>query len=998
MATEVEEFFRRILPSVGFPVVTTLRAKTYPQQFSCESLADFFRALGVQKQKCNEQYRELYFGLSTVEQRFVINAAGVVQVRPASNCRYIRVLALDVDIDPIGFLKGDTDVPCYHTQEDAIAGVKAFANKIGFNQPYIVSSGYGLHVYWPFEEHIDTDEWWLLAQRFKAVCAFVDCRLIADQSRVTDRAGILRVPASWNFKVEADPREVRILEDCAHIPWPHTFYSEALDFFIKANGVGLNFVLPRAGTGPKIKKATMKALVDLDVDFPDKEKADFKEIYKKCNWVKDWMEHPAERREPAWKCIVDLSVHTKFIMKDGTVCEGRDLAIFVSKAYPGYDEAETIKKYDLAAANPKLASRYCTSLQVAKSSPCNTCLYREHVNTPLSLPSISLPVAEVKVETPIIVAGQAVAVEERTFPRPPFPYEIGEDGGVYMRMKNPETGEKSATKRIYEYTLLPVARIRDENSDNDFIEVEIKLPHNVTRRFQILGGDLQDEKAVRRILGNKGVLAQKAEMDALVKYIIAYAAVIQRAEPAKNNYNTFGWKERNTLDSKFVFYDAVVKPGGLIVPYKNTVHSLRDIGPYASARGSLDKWKEAFRIYEDVEGMEPYIINLMLSFGAPLLAFLNEFGMIYNLYGSGGEGKSSSILIATSVWGLPSVGHALAHDTAASILDTMGTLSSIPMAFDELTKMPAGVLSEFAYTLSNGRGKNRLKESGERRLNNYHWQTFVLGSSNHSLYGKLAELPAGNDAHGYRILELESPPGNVEVNKRMNEVKHILNENYGVAGREYMRYVLENIEVVTAKTREARDNYSDPTRGKERFWIAAQACIQTAGYITKDMGLHNYEAGKLLEYMERMAPRAAIQSIAGDPVSKLNDYMMQNLNNTIKIVDEQVVNLDLDFVRLNSIGVRLESSGGQVVRAFIPSGSIERWCKNNDVDVTWLRSELMKTKVILRITKKRMGVGTKFFSVMANCWELDMQHPLVTGVARKDLERPNVIQLMGEGK
>lgn len=373
MTTEVEEFFRRILPKKGFPVVTTLRKGTAPQQFSCESLTNFFKVVGEQKLKCEEQKRELYFCLSTLEKRSIVSADGKYHTRIATNCKYIRVLALDIDVDPTGVYKNR---PCYVSQAEAIHGVKFLCEKLGFNQPYIVSSGYGLHVYWPFEEHVSTDDWWLLAVRFKAVCMAVDPRLLADPTRATDRAGILRVPASWNFKSTDFPKEVAILETAADIAWPFAFYSECLDLYISSNSIALDVNMPAKGVGPRVKKAT---LVDLSLEYPATEKADFKELYSKCPWIKNYMENPANRSEPEWKAMIDLSLHTKFTRKDGTVCEDLDMAEFVSKAYPGYTLADTVTKRNQAlrvqaeaAGGPDPTARTCFSLEAAKAGPCRT--------------------------------------------------------------------------------------------------------------------------------------------------------------------------------------------------------------------------------------------------------------------------------------------------------------------------------------------------------------------------------------------------------------------------------------------------------------------------------------------------------------------------------------------------------------------------------------------------------------------------------------------------
>lgn len=982
MMTETEDFFNTILSDKGFPVIAIFRGKSLLQQLACESISDFFRILNLQYEQCNGTQKSIHFGISTLAQKYIFDKTGKYQTRVVSNCAWIKSLILDIDIDPDGLMNNDLNRPCYLTQEEAILGVSHLCAQLSLPNPIIVNSGYGLHVYWPFSEQIDTKLWKEIAAKFKAVCYHIDSRLVVDSSRVADCTSLLRAPESSNNKDSQQPKAVKIIQKYSSVFWAARYFEQHLDFYIKEKSIILGHL--------KVKPA----IGELAPLF-DNEKAEFSQIYKKCNWFRDYMDNPEHRHYNDWHASINLATKGKYTFEKGEifngevlheqlVLEGEQLAIYFSQDYSKYDEEETLFQYQDALNAGGKSARLCATLETYKPHACAECKYKPYVNTPLQLPTRALPADEIVVEKPITIAGELVASERTVFPKPPYPYYIGEDGGVYMNMKGPE-GQKLPSKVIYEYRIIPLGRIHNTVEETESVEIELQLPYNQIRRFAIPGGTFHDSKSLTKILGDRGVYIRQDAMKYLVDYLISYTKEIQKSERATTLYPSFGWKDKHTEEVKFVFYDALVKPSG-IFPYKNTAPSVKMHGQYASSSGSLTAWKDAINIYHGIPNMEPYIIAIMLSFGAPLLTFLDEFGMLYNLVGPGGEGKSSSAYLASSVWGKPTVSHGLAHDTPNALLNTLGIFNTIPMVYDELTNLDPKILSEFAYAISNGRAKNRLRETGEARINNSFWQTFVLSSSNYSLYGKLGELKSGNNANAYRILEYQAPASNSDVNTKMSRAKNLVQDNYGIAGKVFMKHCLANYSDVLRQTRLARETLTDKDRSRERYWVSAQVCIQTAGYISRKLELHDYEPGLLIEYMRDMAPRDEVEFVTGDPMSKLNDYFLRNINNTIKVMDNMPTFIDTDLKSMSTIALRIEGSANEVHRAYIPVQAMEMWCKVTNTDLTWLRTELIRRKVLVRAVNRRLGANTKYPSINARCWEIDMQHPLVTGLNKRITE------------
>jgi DNA primase len=81
--------------------------------------------------------------------------------RTAANAVYLRCFFLDLDVGP---------TKAYATQSDAAKALRQFINTTGLPLPIIVSSGGGLHVYWPLTEDVPAKDWVEHAKKLKTLC------------------------------------------------------------------------------------------------------------------------------------------------------------------------------------------------------------------------------------------------------------------------------------------------------------------------------------------------------------------------------------------------------------------------------------------------------------------------------------------------------------------------------------------------------------------------------------------------------------------------------------------------------------------------------------------------------------------------------------------------------------------------------------------------------------------------------------------------------------
>ncbi|MEP6601889.1 MAG: phage/plasmid primase, P4 family [Nitrospirota bacterium] len=91
----------------------------------------------------------------------------------------------------------------------AQAAIDEFCHDIDLPFPtHLVHSGGGLHAYWVTSEFMCREIWQIYAGQLKALCKAIG--LLADPSRTSDIASILRVPGTLNYKYKP-PREVRLV-------------------------------------------------------------------------------------------------------------------------------------------------------------------------------------------------------------------------------------------------------------------------------------------------------------------------------------------------------------------------------------------------------------------------------------------------------------------------------------------------------------------------------------------------------------------------------------------------------------------------------------------------------------------------------------------------------------------------------------------------------------------------------------------------------------------
>jgi hypothetical protein len=113
----------------------------------------------------------------------------------------VRSLWLDVDC-----AKPRASYATLRAGHDALG---EFLQKSNLPNPFIICSGRGLHVYWPFICDVEPSYWKCLALALKACVSKFG--LEVDPPRTMDEASVMRVPGTWNY-FEGDKAPVYLME------------------------------------------------------------------------------------------------------------------------------------------------------------------------------------------------------------------------------------------------------------------------------------------------------------------------------------------------------------------------------------------------------------------------------------------------------------------------------------------------------------------------------------------------------------------------------------------------------------------------------------------------------------------------------------------------------------------------------------------------------------------------------------------------------------------
>jgi hypothetical protein len=771
--------------------------------------------------------------------------------RTKENVKALKAFWLDVDCGASkAEVNPDTGRPDgYVDQRAGLQALREFCKVVGLPKPTLVNSGGGLHAYWVLTEEVTRREWEPVAERFKAVCRtqnfYVD-------DKVFEVARILRIPGTYNFKEET-PRPVQLL----NVGQPIT-----IDEFRRILGVTEKPSIFDDNYEPSPRQKALQSGLGYN----------FKRIMQRtasgdgCNQLLHAYKNRATIGYYEW--FYALSV--------AAMCEDAPTAVhMMSDGYPDYDPEEVERK----VATIKKATS-CAKFRSVNPELCEGCPHLGKIMGPKELGKVAKGANE-EVVVEEVVAG---VTQTLTIPKYPFPFYRGEDGGIWR--KPAKGAEEADPLLVYEFDLYPV-KIMDDVVEGNVIMFRLHLPHNNTKEFNVPLKNATSADELRKALSAKGVICMGKKFPHLMDFIGLMMKDLQHRDKEQIMRQQFGWADNN---SKFIIGTQEISVDG--IAYSPPSKATKPMAKYMGPVGSFEKWKAVWALY-DAPGLEPHAFAALSAFGSPLLRFLNQTGAVINLYNPrSGTGKTTVLNMINSVYGHPKELRLKEKDTLNGRLQWIGILNNLPPTMDELTNMSPNDCSDILYSLSNGKGKERMQAgTNELRENNTTWQSISVATSNASFAEKLSIIK--NNPEGELMRLIEYPIAKVEMLNTM-EAKQMFDRdlfmNYGHAGPIYARYLLENMERIQNRcdALQAKIDRELQLEPKERFWSATVAANIAGGITAGECGLIEWDMRRIYAYSCSLVDDLRKNTVTpvDDVRQVVADYLYRHMQNILVVNGE----------------------------------------------------------------------------------------------------------------
>ncbi len=871
--------------------------------------------------------------------------------RVQANVKLVRAFWLDLDVG----VAEEGKPPKYADQRAALEALSVFIGEAKLPRPMIVSSGYGIHVYWPLTEAQLPGQWKATAEQLRGLATGLG--LIADHSRTCDEASVLRPIGTHNRKVKDGvpaARPVACLMDAELVDY--RAFHNALVAANKSHGSAP----PKSERGDTVFNPSTLIVPD------GYQASSARLIADRCNQVKLVRDRGGDVPEPHWYRVIQVLDKTT---------EGEDIIHEWSKPYKGYSFEETQRKINQIKS---MGPTTCAVIENANPDGCKNCPFKGRIASPIQL---GVEIKEAPAPTVTQITGDDI-VEEFTLPNPPAPFKRGDEKspGLYIE------AEPGVPIRFYPYDMFPVELAYDEQEKFMTARVRHRLPHEGWSEFAFRASLINSVKDFGTAMVDRGVFPENAKVMAM--YMDAYLKLLQSKTKSRQLYNSMGWKDNHT---RFLLGKNLYCPGGRIEPAGLSRRVSKNAIEGVEKRGSFDEWKRAV-LYLEQAGLEAHLFGFLTAFGSPLLTLTGFKGCMMNMLGDSNAGKTLMAMMALSVYGSYDKLKLGKSDTLNAKYERMSSLANLPVYIDEFTNTRPEEASEFIYTVSQGRGREKLYADSTVR-DAAEWSSITMVSSNKSVVGMLTLGKDNVEAEMLRLLEFWCNKYDW-FEAQMSTMYDIIVENHGHAGELYVRYLVEHAGDLRATIERVERAIVERVGfdGRERFWVSAVA-VNLAGFlIAASLGILPFKQphevfARLLNWVETTFAtlRQGLLEASVDYVAALGQFLNDHLPNTLVIEDKDAgggtIIPTLMRTPTRELVVRDERHTGLL---YIDQKTLSDWLSRRQIDFQQMKKVLYQQRVLRTHGEKKM-LGSGFMSsTQVRTWVVDTNAPMYKAKVKID--------------
>jgi hypothetical protein len=906
------------------------------------------------------------------------NAGKTKIARTADNALWHRCLRIDIDVysgtDPVKLAATP-----YRTKADAWAALKAFLQGAGMPLPLMVDSGYGIHAYWPFDRDVDAVRWGALSSRLSA--AMAQYGLVVDPTTTQDAARILRLPGTWNFKngtaVQVVQKTMAAPVDPAHFEQVLGRYQPAMTAIAGQRPAGMGgYVSPLAS--------------NLHPPFS------MKGVLKTCpGMLQRFQDQGAHDNEPLWHAVLTLVAAA-----DDPEDTKRKVAWHLSAGHPSFDRDVFATKWDQVVAQgyepptcetmARLGMRECATcpLRATHKAPSVTGRYQPRVLQPQSAVPMPAPTPAAVSIPPAPTAPQMGLMATQPA------HQVGcflitpgitsvqvVDGNLTQRLAV-HNGIPSLVKQdppptpgappppptiipIGSYPMISAERLIDITGKGAMTVVMFNRHSDGVVRVEFDHGAMVDSRRFAGLLSGAGMHfnAQQAK-DLQDKFMPEFFSQMQRIRQANAIASRCGW----TDDFKGFILGTTMYTGTgseMIRPNK----AQGEIEAYHQA-GTEAAWLSAFN--QVIAGGHDRAAIVALGLAAPLMAFSGVDGVLLNAYSpQSGVGKSTLCDAILSIWGKPKTLRKDFRDTAAATFHLAAVSGNLPMVIDEFTNVEGKDLSNYIYTITQGRERHRLTADAQLRENGHRWCLPAIATSNTSVHDKMQRYRPDAVAEAARVFEMRLYPLNVDPSQ-MGATKALIEQlqsNYGFLGPRLVQLFMARGEAYWRKVVMDRiawwDQHMADTTG-DRFRTVVAALIDIGAGLGKAFGLA-FDRAAIVEEVKRhwhtqvqefeMGRVHAEDFITNYITDKINQFALFGGDTGTSLMSPPTSTAFCGEIRGVNHGSKMEVKAVQIPLEQLKQYVVER---NGDFKAVleWMQAEQLSGARVRRIDRMTFMVGT----------------------------------------
>lgn len=763
----------------------------------------------------------MYFTIGNMQGHKAVKADGKEKIGRTQECAtWFKTLALDLDIG---------EGKPYATQYEGWTAMSAALKNIGMPGPMVVSSGNGIHLYWPLTSAIKRDDWVRLSTALRV--ALEEQQVVIDTSKIHDPSMVLR-PVETHHKKQTPWKPVVCKRDCPDYN-PRDLVGVLSQWINKAPKAAA----PARKAG-KAKSSIMDAVLNSNDVILDAVAQRCKQVgaLVASGGVTDAAGRPVE--EPLWRASLGLAKHCT---------DPQEAIIKMAGKHPDFDLDSNMAKLDgWKGTGPTT----CAKFDQLCGSGCEGCPHRGQITSPAQLSVVT----ETAVETP---TGEEVVF---TLPK----HYVVKDGKVYREVEHETEGTDANGNKVAQtvvdlelasaYEMHVTGVYHDDESCKSALKLMIKYPmegwKETSHDMSVIATAGKEFNTF--LLDRQVYIKNIGQQEKLRGFLMDYLTMVQQQAPSGKDFTSFGWQ----ADGSFMCGPTIIgSPTGVVD--SRLRGAAAQYGAFIRPEGDRGEWLRGMAML-DRPGTETIRAAVLLGTAGLLGPASGNAQLTVSIYSpETTTGKTLSLIAINSLIGSPKALLLNRKDTANSLYKLRGVYNHLPACLDEATSADDKDFADMIYDLSQGRERIRMKSDGSLR-DPATWGGPTILTTNISAHQKVEGAQAGSDPLKIRCLELHQhdrtfvTPREDQTVADSSEFFDLMMYNNGWAFPELIAAVQElgGPRVIWDKAQTAFERaFSFAFEPQERFYRTGVISAWAIGVLGKKLGLFPFDIHATVQYV-----------------------------------------------------------------------------------------------------------------------------------------------------